>query len=239
MADAFVVRGIVGMRVTRTLLAKMACKMGMNPMLIAGDDVVPALAGARAMPPLIATAECVMPTCVPSHDATMACRTEMKGRWIGGSCGACPLTGSACGVSLDCLSGVCTNNLCAAPACNDGVQNGDETNVDCGGRCAECAIPNPDYANYSVIINRFNSSGYLGIEWADGQAREGILAGSDPEPMVVNCGRPAYDHGVVFEWTRVGDCIEPPAAVGTIISLVSVKGTVLSCRCLSPTTIRR
>ncbi|MFN3199693.1 MAG: hypothetical protein ACE366_14905 [Bradymonadia bacterium] len=34
--------------------------------------------------------------------------------------------------------GVCSGGTCAAPACDDGVGNGDETDVDCGGSCAPC-----------------------------------------------------------------------------------------------------
>jgi hypothetical protein len=32
-------------------------------------------------------------------------------------------------------------NDCAVPTCNDGIQNGDETGVDCGGSCTACATP--------------------------------------------------------------------------------------------------
>src|SRR6185436_17589841 len=39
----------------------------------------------------------------------------------------------------DCAMGVCTNGFCQAASCNDGVQNGDETDVNCGGSCAKCA----------------------------------------------------------------------------------------------------
>ena len=44
-------------------------------------------------------------------------------------------TGQHCLVAMDCASFVCDLNLhtCSAPACNDGVQNGDETDTDCGG----------------------------------------------------------------------------------------------------------
>jgi hypothetical protein len=43
-------------------------------------------------------------------------------------------------VPKDCTSEVCTSNLCQAPACTDGVQNGTETDVDCGGgSCPGCA----------------------------------------------------------------------------------------------------
>lgn len=40
----------------------------------------------------------------------------------------------------DCVSGVCTGGMCAAASCSDGVQNGGESDVDCGGTsaCARC-----------------------------------------------------------------------------------------------------
>lgn len=48
-----------------------------------------------------------------------------------------PTDCGACGVA--CASGVCSNGACAAPACDDGVQNGSETALDCGGSCGPCA----------------------------------------------------------------------------------------------------
>ncbi len=42
-------------------------------------------------------------------------------------------TGEACLGAIDCTSGVCTGGTCAAPTPTDGVKNGDETDVDCGG----------------------------------------------------------------------------------------------------------
>jgi TolB protein len=42
----------------------------------------------------------------------------------------------------DCGNGqVCTNGACvASPTCNDGIQNQDETELDCGGICGECEV---------------------------------------------------------------------------------------------------
>lgn len=45
-----------------------------------------------------------------------------------------------CESGTDCESKVCLSNLCQEPASNDAVQNGDETDVDCGGMHApKCA----------------------------------------------------------------------------------------------------
>ncbi len=43
-----------------------------------------------------------------------------------------------CNAGADCASKVCTTNACQAASCTDGVQNGAETGVDCGGTCAAC-----------------------------------------------------------------------------------------------------
>ncbi|MEW6272694.1 MAG: hypothetical protein AB1689_25740 [Thermodesulfobacteriota bacterium] len=48
-------------------------------------------------------------------------------------------TGGSCNAATDCASGVCTDGVCRAPACDDGVENGAETDADCGGPgCADC-----------------------------------------------------------------------------------------------------
>jgi subtilisin-like proprotein convertase family protein len=44
-----------------------------------------------------------------------------------------------CTAPAQCQSNVCTNGQCVAAACNDGVLNGNETGLDCGGPdCANC-----------------------------------------------------------------------------------------------------
>jgi hypothetical protein len=46
-----------------------------------------------------------------------------------------------CNISADCVSGdACIQHVCVAPTCTDGLQNGNETDIDCGGPCAKCAI---------------------------------------------------------------------------------------------------
>ncbi|CAF3821000.1 unnamed protein product, partial [Adineta steineri] len=48
--------------------------------------------------------------------------------------------GIGCKVTADCDKALCTNGLCAAPTCTDGIKNGAETNIDCGaGTCPGCA----------------------------------------------------------------------------------------------------
>ncbi len=44
--------------------------------------------------------------------------------------------GAGCHEGNDCSSGVCTDELCAVAACDDGVHNGTEADLDCGGPCS-------------------------------------------------------------------------------------------------------
>ncbi len=55
----------------------------------------------------------------------------------------CDATGHCvqCLDAKDCPSGACQINQCAPPYCGDGLENGTETDVDCGGLCPlKCAI---------------------------------------------------------------------------------------------------
>lgn len=72
-----------------------------------------------------------------------------RGPDCGGPCAGCD-DGTVCGVAGDCGSGVCSAgadggaSTCAVPSCTDGVRNGAEASVDCGGTCAElCADSQP------------------------------------------------------------------------------------------------
>jgi hypothetical protein len=74
---------------------------------------------------------------VPSHPPLPAGTTCTQN---GGT--KCDGTGVCveCTVGTDCPSLICTNFVCVAASCEDGVQNGLETDVDCGGGlCPACA----------------------------------------------------------------------------------------------------
>jgi hypothetical protein len=54
-------------------------------------------------------------------------------------CEALPCAaGGVCTSSGQCASGLCLNGFCASASCSDGVKNGTETGVDCGGSCPPC-----------------------------------------------------------------------------------------------------
>ena len=95
-----------------------------------------------------ASQKCVKGACVdPTCDDGL-----MNGHETGKDCGGfdwgtgCPGcgTGGACNGDFDCKDKVCaTPGVCVSAACNDGVQNGSESGIDCGGGllgsgCALC-----------------------------------------------------------------------------------------------------
>lgn len=53
--------------------------------------------------------------------------------------GGAAASGTPCNVAKDCTSGVCAGGECVAPSCADGVKNGAETDVDCGGVACNAA----------------------------------------------------------------------------------------------------
>jgi len=59
----------------------------------------------------------------------------------GAICGKCDIQ-KKCDIAEDCASGVCLlqsgTRKCQQPACDDGVKNGNETGIDCGGTCGKC-----------------------------------------------------------------------------------------------------
>lgn len=56
-----------------------------------------------------------------------------------GTCSTNCEPGADCSAPEACASGVCASGVCAAASCGDGVRNGAETALDCGGGCPGCA----------------------------------------------------------------------------------------------------
>ena len=86
----------------------------------------------------------------------------------GGSCPQC-INGQGCGTNNDCVSANCSGGLCqpAAPTCMDGIQNGNESDIDCGGPCTPCADgkchDNSDCASNACELGRCKASCIDGV----------------------------------------------------------------------------
>lgn len=86
--------------------------------------------------------QCLLSTCVaPSCDDGVQGLGESDIDCGGLVCARCEV-GERCGSHADCESRRCASSLngkrCVAPSCDDFTQNGDESDVDCGGRCETC-----------------------------------------------------------------------------------------------------
>jgi Putative metal-binding motif len=64
-----------------------------------------------------------------------------------------------CVSGAQCTSGVCKSNVCQAPSCTDGVKNGSEVEVDCGGGCP-CA-------NTVLLLASYTTSNTTNLMGAD------------------------------------------------------------------------
>jgi hypothetical protein len=80
--------------------------------------------------------ECQLPVCSAGR-----CDVSNLGAHEPCAEGVCDGEGScvACLDNGDCPSGPCQAHLCVAETCVDGMQDGMETDVDCGDGCAPCA----------------------------------------------------------------------------------------------------
>jgi len=82
---------------------------------------------------------CLAPSCVDGVRNGLESGVDCGG----GVCGGCG-TGEVCTSNSDCSNGLCdtgNSGLCLAPTCVDGVANGDESDVDCGGSaCPTCGV---------------------------------------------------------------------------------------------------
>ena len=61
--------------------------------------------------------------------------------------------GKMCAVDGDCQDKVCKGGICQAPTCTDGVQNGEETGVDCGGMMCDNAGDRCPAGDKCIVAN--------------------------------------------------------------------------------------
>ena len=110
----------------------------------------------------------------------------------GGPCGPCS-AGNGCLEPTDCLSLVCTGNICQAPTCGDGIANGDEA-------CDDGNADNTDACNASCEPARCGD----GVVWTQlEQCDDGNL--DDTDGCRNNCARARCGDGVVQVGVEVCD----------------------------------
>lgn len=169
--------------------------------------------------------DCASSSCVEGNCAAPSCADGVRNGGesdvdCGGDCDACG-TGLACNAAADCTSSVCEDDdcdpgaatCCQAPACNDGVRNGNETAVDCGvapcGRCDEgapCTQGNQCDSNVCA--------GGACAELCDDGVRDGNESAADCGGTEVGC--PRCDDGDVC--ASDADCASGECDAGVCVS---------------------
>jgi hypothetical protein len=90
--------------------------------------------------PFVDDNECTLDECLggaPSNPNTAAGEACVSGGSYCDGSGSCV----ECLVPAQCASSVCSGGACQSATCNDGVQNGSETGLDCGGpSCLPCPV---------------------------------------------------------------------------------------------------
>ncbi|KYF97252.1 hypothetical protein BE17_32095, partial [Sorangium cellulosum] len=110
---------------------------------------------------------------------------------VGTSCsladgGLCSAEGTCvqCLVHSDCPTEVCIDHVCQEPSCDDGILNGDEGGIDCGGSaCAACGPPaRVTSVDYPVIAQR----GALVLTGTGFTGATAVTVGFLPQPFTVD-----------------------------------------------------
>ena len=77
---------------------------------------------------------CVGGACVPTNCEGVSCDEDREICYLGACYAACERSRDCRGQGAQCISGACI-----IPSCSDGIQTGDESDVDCGGsQCGPC-----------------------------------------------------------------------------------------------------
>ncbi len=154
------------------------------------------------------TRTCVADAC---HDGLLTAATESDID-CGGSCATKCEVNRVCTAGGDCVSGVCnaTTGRCVPNGCFDGVKNGSETDLDCGGNCdPKCAV------NKTCAAGTDCQSGAciaMTSTCAADQCSDGRINGNE---TAVDCGGQCATKCAVGGGCLSGaDCANPQGMVG-------------------------
>jgi len=112
-----------------------------------------------------------------------------------------------CGSGADCPSGVCNAGVCEAASCTDSLQNGDESDVDCGGgTCPACG----DAAGCSVATDCVSlvCTGNVCVAATCG---DGVRNQGETD---VDCGGPCSPCGAGLGCDTADDCVSHICTLG-------------------------
>ena len=148
--------------------------------------------------------------------------------------------GGGCDDGSDCVSGNCDADVCVAATCRDGVQNGGETDVDCGGlECGACddgetCVQDSDCVADNCVDNVCTPipTSCLDVLLDDPAAEDGPYE-IDPDgpggidPFETNCDMTTDGGG----WTEITPCISSTLS-GSLVAVeaAAIEGIDGQCR---------
>jgi hypothetical protein len=136
--------------------------------------------------------------------------------WVNGGGGYCALArsadeGRACASGSDCPNtGICTAGICQLANCTNGVRDGSETDIDCGGYCGPCARGQSCVTSADCLGASVDTSCFYGI--CGETCSNGI---QDQRETDVDCGGPVCPKCADSKsCLRPGDCAGGSCANG-------------------------
>ncbi|MBV1860348.1 MAG: hypothetical protein KUG77_18190, partial [Nannocystaceae bacterium] len=133
----------------------------------------------------------------------------------GGDCQPCD-DGEGCALGNDCDSGVCQGNVCQAPTCDDGEQNGDETGTDCGGGTCDMCPAGQGCEGPTDCLSGVCDTNVCQAPACD----DGFLNGDETD---IDCGGDTCNGCDPGEMCMDGDdCLSEGCTAGTCNALLSV-----------------
>ncbi|MBW2979893.1 hypothetical protein KY360_00570 [Candidatus Woesearchaeota archaeon] len=122
--------------------------------------------------------------------------------------GTCP-DGHPCQDDVVCDSGWCDDGFCAATSCDDNIENGDETDVDCGGDCDPCEDGENCISNSDCESNNCRN----GICTTLGECEDKTLTNGESD---IDCGGPCPGCMVGDFCNTDDDCVAGVQCVNSI-----------------------
>jgi len=207
---------------------------------------------------------CELQTCQPDQACYLGacfetCETEVDCQeghlCYSGRCATSACQGISCSVGQTCVEGecaktcrnsdecdedsACLEGVCTGPNCSDGILNGTETDVDCGGSCAACGVgqtcgsPNDcgaaEVSDWSECVFPADACAESGTQMRTVKSYPCVesICGENTEEELQNCARQTA--GMVCD--DGNPCTHGQCAGGDCASQPFCAGTTQNCGC--------
>jgi hypothetical protein len=104
---------------------------------------------------------------------------------------------------------VCIGTPTGPNTCTDGIQNGNETGIDCGGSCPPCQAPDALCGIVTVYVNpdspAYNGPSINDVWWSPAENFDAGSTASSSSPSITVR---RFQSNIPFNWTTNGACID-------------------------------